>query len=133
MPACLLDTSVIIDIERGTLSWQSLQGFDVFYMAAIVLSELLVGAYHAKHEDKAAKRLAFVNDFALHCHILPFDEAVAKAHARLSALLRRSGQMIGAHDLLIAATALHYRLPLLTMNMAEFKQVPELNLIMPKG
>lgn len=39
------------------------------------------------------------------------------------------GSVIGAHDLLIAATALEHELPLLTGNVAEFERVPDLNVV----
>ena len=43
--------------------------------------------------------------------------------------LMGQGQLIGAHDLIIAATALHHGLTLLTDNVAEFHRVPALNVI----
>ncbi|MCP4656015.1 MAG: type II toxin-antitoxin system VapC family toxin [bacterium] len=49
-------------------------------------------------------------------------------HARLSAELRRQGLLIGAHDLLIAATALFHRLTLVSTNEREFRRVEGLDL-----
>ena len=43
--------------------------------------------------------------------------------------LARSGKMIGAHDLIIAATARYHDLPLVTDNVREFSQVPALQVI----
>ena len=62
-------------------------------------------------------------------NLLPFDLLVARFHARIWADLMSRGQMIGAHDLLIAATAVAYELPLVTENRREFARVEGLELI----
>jgi tRNA(fMet)-specific endonuclease VapC len=51
------------------------------------------------------------------------NEAVAHEHARLFADLVSRGQMIGAHDLWIAATAMTHGHAVLTANTAEFSHV----------
>jgi tRNA(fMet)-specific endonuclease VapC len=43
--------------------------------------------------------------------------------------LIRQGQVIGAHDLIIAATARYHGTSLLTDNVADFWRVPGLNVI----
>jgi tRNA(fMet)-specific endonuclease VapC len=48
--------------------------------------------------------------------------------ARTRADLRRSGQLIADLDLLIAATALHHDLTLLTRNVRHFARIPGLRL-----
>ena len=58
--------------------------------------------------------------------ILPFGLAEARIHARIWAGLTASGTLIGAHDLLIAATALAHGFDLLTDNVREFSRVPGL-------
>ena len=45
------------------------------------------------------------------------------------AQLMEQGKLIGSHDLIIAATALHHGLTLLTDNVAEFRGVPALNVV----
>jgi predicted nucleic acid-binding protein len=55
--------------------------------------------------------------------ILPVDLQVAREHARIWAELAQRGEMIGPYDLLIAATALAYRVPLATLNDREFRKV----------
>ena len=46
--------------------------------------------------------------------------AVARTHARMIAALPKN-QTAGAHDALIAATAIHHGFGLLTRNVADFK------------
>lgn len=47
----------------------------------------------------------------------------------LYATLASQGQMIGAHDLIIAATAMHQHFAILTTNPGEFRRVPGLKTI----
>ena len=47
----------------------------------------------------------------------------------LHAELAKKGQMIGAHDLIIAATAAQHNLPVLTENIDELSRVPGLQVI----
>ena len=61
--------------------------------------------------------------------VLPFGLAEARRHAELWAHLAREGTMIGAHDLLIGATALAHGHSLATLNTKEFGRVAGLRLI----
>ena len=50
--------------------------------------------------------------------MLPFyeDDSVAMVYRALFRTLELAGQLIGANDLWIAATAIHHKLPLVTSN-----------------
>ena len=63
--------------------------------------------------------------------VLPFDLLVARVHARVSAQLLDAGRLIGAHDLLIAATALAHGYAVLTQNLRDFRRVPGLDVRQP--
>jgi predicted nucleic acid-binding protein len=54
---------------------------------------------------------------------------VARIHASIYAELATKGEMIGAHDLIIAATARFHDLAVLTDNVKEFSRVPGLRVI----
>ncbi len=54
---------------------------------------------------------------------LPFDDAAAERYGEIRARLHRAGRLIGANDLLIAATALANGLTLITHNTDEFKRI----------
>jgi tRNA(fMet)-specific endonuclease VapC len=51
--------------------------------------------------------------------------------ARVRGELRRAGMIIGDFDLLIAATALHHKLTVVTRNVRHFQRIPELALYQP--
>ena len=55
----------------------------------------------------------------------PYDVEVAEAHGRLLAHVHRSGTPRGAHDLIIAATAIATRRTVLTTDRsARFQELP---------
>ena len=56
---------------------------------------------------------------------------MARAHARIWAQLTASGQMIGPHDLMVAATPLHRRWAVATLNAREFRHVRSLEVVEP--
>ena len=58
--------------------------------------------------------------------ILSFETEEARVHAGLFAFLAKKGKMIGAHDLIIAATAIVHNCAVLTENFKEFERVPGL-------
>ena len=75
-----------------------------------------------------ARREAFVEAILDRMPVLPFDLKSARVHARLVAQLEKGGFRIGAHDLLIAATALTHGRAVLTVNVREFERVPGLEI-----
>jgi predicted nucleic acid-binding protein len=125
----LIDTSVLVGFERQASSagLAQVEGESVF-ISAISASELLHGVERAVDEARRAKRQAFVERVLDSVPVLPFDLDSARVHARIWASLLRRGEMIGAHDLIIAATALSRDLPVLTHNTREFARVDGLAL-----
>ena len=73
-------------------------------IAAITAAELLVGVELAS-KDRRERRRAFVERILRSVPVEAYDLAVARAHASLLAHTRRAGEQRGAHDLIIAATA----------------------------
>lgn len=128
----ILDTSVLIAAERGTLRFEAmLEGLgDVGVgMAAVTASELLHGCLRAINAGARARRFAFVEGLLETIPVLPFSLAEARQHAQIWAHLAGTGALIGAHDLLIAATALARGHRLATLNQDEFGRVPGLGLV----
>lgn len=90
------------------------------YMSAVTASELLVGVERANTAQRRARRGAFVENLLASIPVLDFSASVARTHARMLAALPKS-LPAGAHDALIAATALHHGHALLTRSVADFK------------
>ena len=133
--ALLIDSSVFIALERrrqplsvlGMVAGQD----ESIALSAITASELLAGAYRADTPERRTRRLAFVESVLEVISVFPFDIRVARTHARIWTQLASIGQTIGAHDLLIAATALAYGYCVLTDNVREFRKVPGLEVRQP--
>ena len=105
MTLLLLDTTFLIDAERGTDDLDNLiADEDDVAIAAITLAELTVGVQLATTRQRP-RRQSYVNEIAASIPILPYDETVANHHATLLVAVRRGGRPRGAHDLIIAATA----------------------------
>jgi tRNA(fMet)-specific endonuclease VapC len=107
--AALIDSSVLIAAERGALNLPARfaeHSTEEFVLSAITVSELLHGLHRARTAEQRARREGIIQDLLDKFPVLPFDLAVARLHARLGAQLAARGIAAGAHDLLIAATAL---------------------------
>jgi len=121
----ILDSGVFIRAERKDqpLDFSPWVAYGDVGISVVTASELLIGVHRADKEARRAKRSAFVEAIIGRVPILDFTLKVARLHADLFARLSKKGQMIGAHDLLIAATALSYGYALLTTNAQEFRRV----------
>ena len=120
--ALLIDSSVFIGLERlnrpvGDL--ESTVGDEAVALAAITASELLIGVARADTQERHLRRSAFVEAILDVVPVFAFDLSVARVHAETTALLIASGQRIGSHDSLIAATAIAHGYSVLTDNVRE--------------
>lgn len=60
--------------------------------------------------------------------VLPLSQPIMRRFARIRGDLRSQGQLIPDPDIMIAATALHLHLTLVTRNRKHFSRIPGLNL-----
>ena len=121
----IIDTGIFIKAEREArpdLANYIPIGEDVG-LCTITVSELYEGVHLAQHPKRAAGRREFIEQFALVLPVFDFDLQVALQHAQLRAKQRQLGKMIGAHDMIIAATAISLGWDVLTFNAAEFAQI----------
>jgi predicted nucleic acid-binding protein len=110
----LLDTSVFVASESG-------RRLDVDRLpreaavSAVTIAELHVGVLAAGDVDTRARRLATLEAVS-DVEVLPVDEAVAAAWARLRVHLAEAGRRLNVNDLWIAATALAHGVPVVTQD-----------------
>lgn len=121
----IIDTNVLIRIERQSATWRldDLGVVEDMAVSAITISELLVGALRANTEERRTRRLSFADNVLENLSVMPFDLETARIHAHISADLQTRGLVIGAQDLIIAATALEHGHEVLTGNVREFERV----------
>ncbi|MBW2369315.1 MAG: type II toxin-antitoxin system VapC family toxin [Deltaproteobacteria bacterium] len=127
----MLDTNVFIYSERSgkSIDFSKWEKFGDVYISAITVSELMVGVHYANSDERKTRRSAFVESVLAKIPVLSFNTEAARVHAGLFAALAKQGQMIGAHDLIIAATAIVHNCAVLTENINEFERVPGLETI----
>lgn len=127
----ILDTNVFIRFERNkqTVDFSLWEKYGDVYISAMTVSELLVGVHKANTETRKVKRSAFVEAILSRIPSLDFTSSIARIHSDLYADLSNKGQLIGPHDLIIAATAIAHGYPLLTANISEFERVSGLEVI----
>jgi predicted nucleic acid-binding protein len=128
--ALLIDTDLLIDLERGERSEEieALLGEEERAISVITVSELLHGVLRATGAIRARRR-AFVEHVLAGIEAVPITIPIARVHADIWADLSERGEQIGAHDLWIAATALAHGLGLATGNAAHFDRIPGLRLV----
>jgi tRNA(fMet)-specific endonuclease VapC len=101
----IFDTGALIALERvGPRPDEPVADEADVAIAAVTAAELLVGVELADDANRDRRR-EFVEGVLERVEVLAFDLAVARHHAQLLAHVRRAGQLWGAHDLQIAATA----------------------------
>lgn len=130
--AVLIDSDLLVDLEHGVGAPEvdRLLGDQERAISVITVSELLHGVHRATGARRA-RRSAFVEHLLAGLQAIPITEPVARVHADIWAQLAKRGQVIGAHDLWIAATAIAHGLAVATGNGADFSRVPGLRVLQP--
>jgi predicted nucleic acid-binding protein len=132
--AIILDADVIIKGEKGNfdlIAWLDSQTGQDLEIAAITVAELWHGIERATAPHRA-KREQYLRTIVERLEPVPYTEITALIHARLWAELESSGEMIGAHDLILASAALERDCVVATLNKRHFVAVPGLKVIEPK-
>jgi tRNA(fMet)-specific endonuclease VapC len=120
----ILDTTILVTAERRRQVLDELiDDEDDVVVAAITAAELLVGVELADGRRRRSRQ-RYVEAILASVPVENYDLDVARAHALLLALVRRSGRPRGAHDLLIAATALARSRIVVTTDQEGFSDLP---------
>ena len=126
----LVDTSVLIAVQRRDVDLRALlakQGaFDVA-TSAICVSELLHGPHRLTNAMARARAERSAEIVLTGVTIVSFDLEIARLHARLGADLAAKGTAVGAHDLIVAATALSLGYRVATRDKRSFPKIPGLD------
>ena len=127
----MVDTNVFIHSEKlgQPLDLSGCDQSESICISVITASELFVGVQRANSEERRIRRSQFVETIISSVEIIEFTLGCARKHAEIYADLAVKGQLIGAHDLIIAATARYHDIPILTDNFEEFSRVTGLKVI----
>jgi tRNA(fMet)-specific endonuclease VapC len=123
-----LDTTFLIDAERvgGALD-DVIDDNDDVAMATITVAELRVGVELCRGKTRMSRQ-KFLDDVFANVPMIDYDLDVADAHAQLLVFVRQQGRPRGAHDLVIAATALASQRTVLTADQKAFAELPGIEL-----
>lgn len=140
----LLDTTVFIQFERELRLLPTARALaqvsqrlvrelgpdEEVGMAAITASELFHGVHRATPANRASRE-AFVETLLEAFPPIPFDLRAARVHARIWSDLSSAGTDIGAHDRLVAATAVAIGWRVATSNLKHYERVASLTIVVP--
>ncbi len=124
-PRGLIDTSVVIDLERIEPSHLPVE----LAVSAITMAELSAGPHATADAAERARRQDRLQRAEATFDPLPVDASVARAYGRVYAAVAAAGRKARggrAVDLLIAATAVAAGLPLYTRNPNDFSGLGDL-------
>ncbi len=132
----ILDSSEIIALERNRGMVESLvagREDEPFGISVVTVAELLHGVERADTEPRRLRRQAFVEKVIEMIPIFPFDVGTARIYARVWASLVQRGFTVGAHDLIIAATAISLDYTVITSNLRDFEKIEGVRLEVREG
>lgn len=127
----LVDSDWVADWLAGTASairLLSTLSQDGLAISLVTYGEIYEGIYFGRDPDKSRQ---IFHKFLRGVDILPLTRRIMQRFARIRGDLRHKGQLISDPDILIAATAIHHDLTLLTRNVKDFQRIPELKLYRP--
>jgi toxin FitB len=137
MSGFLLDTNCISELVRvkpepRVLEWMEAADEGLLYLSVLTLGEIrkgLAGLPQNKRRTHLEAWLEVELQARFSGRILPIDAAVADRWGVLAADAKRKGKALSTIDALLAATALHYNLTVVSRNVSDFAntQVPFLN------
>ena len=127
----ILDTSVLIALERGAHGSEKLAAGrerEPFGISVITVAELLHGVHRADTEKRRLTRSAFVEKIIQSFPVYPFDLNASRIYARVWANLAKKGMTVGAHDLMIASTAIALGFSVVTADVRDYGKVKEVTI-----
>lgn len=130
----LVDTSVVIDIDRGNAGDRviTLDDEGRHAISAVTMTELRLGVTKRYDQGTDARRdaLKALDRLCARFELLPVDRPVSVAAADIIAALQQRGEPLNdLHDVYIAATAYTEQLPVLTANVDDFDRIDGVDVV----
>lgn len=129
----LIDTSVLIDLERSGLPPDELLAVidetEELFLSAITVGELMMGSESGIDAMQRHKRRKNAEKVLERFPCLSVGVEVAEHYARIASALLAKKTPIGVNDTWIAATAMNHSLRVLTGNVKHFERVDGLQVL----
>ena len=126
----IFDTSVLMALERGSHAIEKLvagRESKHFGISVVTVSELLHGVHRADSEKRRLTRGAFVEKIIQTFPIYSFELNAARIYAKLWSNIAKKGMTIGAHDLMIASTAIALGFSVMTADVRDYGKIKEVS------
>ena len=128
----LFDTNALSEIFRrrpnpGFAQWLEELPADRQFTSTVVIAELYAAAYRSPGSEKWLHRIR--QTILPVITVIGFDLDSAQVCGRLQANLMDRGVPVESADVQIAATALRYRLTLVTANLRHFQRIEGLQIL----
>jgi predicted nucleic acid-binding protein len=128
MSGFLLDTNCISELVRPTpeprvLGWMEAADETMLYLSVLTMGEIrkgLAGLAQGKRRTLLETWLDVELQARFSGRIVPIDAAIAKRWGQLAADAKRAGRPLSIIDGLLAATALHHDLTVVSRNTSDF-------------
>lgn len=128
MSGFLLDTNCISELVRSkpeprVLDWMEAADESLLHLSVLTLGEIrkgVAGLPQGKRRTQLESWLELELQARFSGRILPIDATVADRWGLLAAEAKRSGRSLSAIDGLMAATALHHNLTIVSRNVSDF-------------
>jgi tRNA(fMet)-specific endonuclease VapC len=121
----IADTDVIIDyfsgVEPIASAIEQLIIQDSLALTSITVFELYAGI-------TGKKRIKQIDDLTAILPVFPFEETHAGTASEIYNELKKTGNLIGNQDILIAGICITHDIPILTRNTAHFSKIPRLRM-----
>ncbi|MFO7991983.1 MAG: type II toxin-antitoxin system VapC family toxin [Thermoplasmata archaeon] len=115
----LLDTTVMVDIDRGIeeRKMDHLISLSPHIVSSATVMEISTGFF------RSDRKAILLDEFISPLTIIPIDQKVARKAGKIAANLIEKGKRIEINDLYIAATALLHEETILTTDVKHYKRI----------
>jgi predicted nucleic acid-binding protein len=132
----ILDTSILIAGERrGETVKKVIQRVRAAFgdaeaaLSAVSIVEISHGIYRARTELDRERRISFCEELCRDMIVHPISLEIAWLAGKIEGEQAAKGIAIAFEDLMIGATALHFRFDVATLNVKHFKLIPSLKIV----
>jgi toxin FitB len=134
----LVDTNVVSELtkprpEAKVVSWFQTTNEELMYLSVLAIGELRKGIHSLPRGNKRLQLESWlINDLTTRFaeRILPVNLDIAERWGMISAQSRLAGVPLAVIDSLMAATALHHNLTLVTRNLKDIR-ITGINMLNP--
>ncbi len=121
-----MDTDVVIDFFNGVSPGAGVM-LKLISRQEVALTSISVFELYAGIEGK--RRLSQIETLIQGVTILPLDIIEAVIAGKIYTQLKSKGQLVGTHDILIAAICVANTVPLYTKNVAHFSKIEDIQVL----